>query len=110
MAIKDLKNDYNWFLNKANQLEAREKLLQSPYLHVEKELTHCIRCLISDIMEDINNVTRKTYKKISEKWEKEDNLYVELRHQSSEMGCDFQCAFYNECLNYTGRIMTNFRV
>lgn len=108
MAIKDLKDDYRWFLNKATQLEAREKLLQSPYLRVEKELNHCIRCLISDIMEDINNITAKTYKKISEKWKKEDDLYFELRHQAGVMGCDFQRAFYNECLTYTGRLRTNF--
>jgi hypothetical protein len=110
MTIKNLKEEHSWFLNKYNQLKAREKLLQSPYLKVEADLTNCLCCLVNDIMTDIEWVNSKNYKEKEKKWRTQDSLYVELRHQADQMGCEFQRAFYNECLKYTGRLLTNFRV
>lgn len=108
MSIKNIKADEGWFFNKYNQLKARENILQSPYLKVEADLTNCLCDLINHIITDIKSINSKNYKDKEKKWRDLDNLYVELRHQASEMNCEFQRAFYNECLKYTGRFTLNF--
>lgn len=109
MSIQRLKEEVAWFRNHYLQLKAREKMLESPFAKVESDLTNCLACLCDEFAYDVRMITETNYEKYKKKWEDNDELYCQLRSQAQKMGWEFQSAFYNECLKYTGRANLAFR-